>query len=531
MVSAVRELQTRSPRTSPRSAGPAPVVVQLSLPLTVVLVGDAAAVFELSAAAGRVLQFAVDDESTTGMAGAAISISSDAGQSWLPYTPGATGFQVPGSGVQDLLVRVDINPDAINPALLSNSFNLVVTSPDVPCPVVAKATILPLSSIGDRVWRDTNVNGQQDEGEAGVAGVVVELFASVDGQPSGTVLATTSTDSDGNYSFQNLQPGDYIVKFTAPEGARFTLANQGDDASDSDANASGFTASYTLAPRESINTVDAGLFTLSSIAGNVYHDANNDGVFDPTEAGIGGVNLTLTGVDAFGNAVSLSTTTAANGSYLFADLVPGTYSVTQTQPDGWVDGKDSLGSEGGVLANDLLSGINLLSGVSASNYNFGELLPTPPPLDPIVAPGVRTPGFWGSSTWSKFWDGVAGNEPKQARTKGFPVGDLQFECDLAVAQLRKSLDAFARLDTRMALEVLKHDDQIDQEFEGMMRKLITYMMEDPRTISSSIDLVFVAKAVERVGDHAKNLAEAVIYIVKGADVRHTPMVDIESVAK
>jgi phosphate transport system protein len=112
-----------------------------------------------------------------------------------------------------------------------------------------------------------------------------------------------------------------------------------------------------------------------------------------------------------------------------------------------------------------------------------------------------------------------------------PVGDLQFECDLAVAQLRKSLDAFARLDTRMALEVLKHDDQIDQEFEGMMRKLITYMMEDPRTISSSIDLVFVAKAVERVGDHAKNLAEAVIYIVKGADVRHTPMVDIESMAK
>jgi phosphate transport system protein len=112
-----------------------------------------------------------------------------------------------------------------------------------------------------------------------------------------------------------------------------------------------------------------------------------------------------------------------------------------------------------------------------------------------------------------------------------PVGDLQFECDLAVAQLRKSLDAFARLDTRLALDVLKHDDQIDQEFEGMMRKLITYMMEDPRTISSSIDLVFVAKAVERVGDHAKNLAEAVIYIVKGADVRHVPMVDIESVAK
>jgi len=282
------------------------------------------------------------------------------------------------------------------------------------------------SSLGDRVWGDTNVNGQQDEGEAGVAGVVVELFASVDGQPSGTVLSTTSTDINGNYTFQDLPPGDYIVKFASPEGARFTLANQGDDGSDSDADASGFTARYTLAPGESNNTIDAGLITLSSIAGNVYHDASNDGVFDPTESGIAGVALTLTGMDAFGNAVSLSTTTAANGSYQFADLVPGTYAVTQTQPEGWNDGTDSLGSEGGILGNDLLSGINLLSGVSASNYNFGELLPTPPPQDPIVAPGVRTPGFWGSSTWSKFWDGVASNEPRQCRTKGFPVGDLLF---------------------------------------------------------------------------------------------------------
>jgi phosphate transport system protein len=112
-----------------------------------------------------------------------------------------------------------------------------------------------------------------------------------------------------------------------------------------------------------------------------------------------------------------------------------------------------------------------------------------------------------------------------------PVGDLQFEADLAVAQLRKALDAFARLDTARALEVLKQDDQIDQEFEGLMRKLITYMMEDPRTISSSIDLVFVAKAVERVGDHAKNLAEAIIYIVKGTDVRHTPMAAVEDAVK
>ena len=109
-----------------------------------------------------------------------------------------------------------------------------------------------------------------------------------------------------------------------------------------------------------------------------------------------------------------------------------------------------------------------------------------------------------------------------------PVADLGFEADLAIAQLRKALDAFARLDTAKALEVLKQDDQIDQEFDGLLRKLITYMMEDPRTISSSIDLVFVAKAIERVGDHAKNLAEAIIYVVKGTDVRHTSMEDVEN---
>ena len=112
-----------------------------------------------------------------------------------------------------------------------------------------------------------------------------------------------------------------------------------------------------------------------------------------------------------------------------------------------------------------------------------------------------------------------------------PVSDLQFESELAIAQLRKALDAFARLDTVRALEVLKQDDEIDQEFEGLMRKLITYMMEDPRTISSSIDLIFVAKAIERVGDHAKNLAEAIIYIVKGTDVRHAPLDEVENAVK
>ncbi len=112
-----------------------------------------------------------------------------------------------------------------------------------------------------------------------------------------------------------------------------------------------------------------------------------------------------------------------------------------------------------------------------------------------------------------------------------PVSDLAYECELAVGQLRTALDAFARLDVDRAIEVLKADDLIDQEFEGLMRKLITFMMEDPRTISSSIDLVFVAKAIERVGDHAKNIAEQIIYIVKGTDVRHNSIDAVESLVR
>ncbi len=115
--------------------------------------------------------------------------------------------------------------------------------------------------------------------------------------------------------------------------------------------------------------------------------------------------------------------------------------------------------------------------------------------------------------------------------RALPSADLRLAADLALNQLRKALDSFARLDTTMAVGILKEDDLIDKEFDGFVRKLITYMMEDPRTISVSLDLLFVAKAIERIGDHAKNIAEVVIYIVKGADVRHTTMEEIESVVK
>ena len=111
--------------------------------------------------------------------------------------------------------------------------------------------------------------------------------------------------------------------------------------------------------------------------------------------------------------------------------------------------------------------------------------------------------------------------------RSLPTLELRYAGDLASGLLNKALDAFARLDVNAALSIMKEDDQIDKEFDSFVRILITYMMEDPRTISASLDLLFLAKAIERIGDHAKNIAEFIIYIGKGEDVRHSSMAKVE----
>lgn len=93
--------------------------------------------------------------------------------------------------------------------------------------------------------------------------------------------------------------------------------------------------------------------------------------------------------------------------------------------------------------------------------------------------------------------------------------------------LRTSLDAFARLDVAKTIEVARQDEQVDDQFRAAMRQLVTFMLEDPRTISMSLEVLFVAKAIERIGDHAKNISEYVIYMVKGKDVRHTTVEEME----
>jgi len=102
-----------------------------------------------------------------------------------------------------------------------------------------------------------------------------------------------------------------------------------------------------------------------------------------------------------------------------------------------------------------------------------------------------------------------------------PVKSLGSSAQLAAVQIHRALDAFARLDVQEALAVINDDDRLDVEYESFLRQISTYMMQDSRLIGGSIHLMFLAKAIERIGDLAKNIAEATIYVVKGTDLRHS----------
>jgi hypothetical protein len=178
------------------------------------------------------------------------------------------------------------------------------------------------ASLGDRVWLDTNGNGRQDPGEAGVPGVTVTLQT-----PAGPVQ--TVTDGSGLYTFTNLTPGvPYTVTFAPPANHGFSPQNQGDAAGDSNPNSAGVSAPVTLLSGENNTTVDAGLVpNPASLGDRVWYDANFNGVQDAGEPGIAGATVVLHGPSG-----NITATTSTTGFYQFTGLVPGTYSVTVTAP-------------------------------------------------------------------------------------------------------------------------------------------------------------------------------------------------------
>ncbi len=193
---------------------------------------------------------------------------------------------------------------------------------------------VPEGKIGDKVWNDLNFNGIQNDGEPGIANVTVKLY-----DCNNNLLETTTTDATGKYEFDGLAAGSYYVEFTLPSGFVFTTKNAGsDDEKDSDADVTtGKTVCYNLGNNDEIETIDAGMYdplTMKASIGNYFwNDANANGLQDNTESGIAGATVRL--LDCSSNVLA-TTTTNSNGDYSFTNLTPGDYVVEFVTPSGFV---------------------------------------------------------------------------------------------------------------------------------------------------------------------------------------------------
>ena len=225
----------------------------------------------------------------------------------------------------------------------------------------ASSTPLELSSLAGTV--------EVDDGTP-IEGVTITLTGTDEnGDP---VSETTTTDEFGNYLFEDLLPGTYTVTESQPAGYGDTtdvVGSEGGTLADDEISA------ITLGA--GVDAVDYDFVeTLSSIAGTVFHDVNDNGVPDSGEDAIPGTIITLSGTDVNGDAVSDTRVTNDTGDYVFDGLLAGTYTVTETQPDGFEDGQDTAGSTGGdTSTNDVIADIALPAGEDSVDNDFGELLP------------------------------------------------------------------------------------------------------------------------------------------------------------
>ncbi|HEV3084349.1 MAG TPA: SdrD B-like domain-containing protein, partial [Gemmataceae bacterium] len=226
------------------------------------------------------------------------------------------------------------------------------------------------ASLSGYVYYDVNDNGVRDGGDQPIAGTTITLTGSNDlGTP---VSLTTTTAADGSYQFTNLRPGTYTLTETQPPNYlqdKNTLGSLGGTQGNDQF------SGIVVAPAAAGSNYDFGELLPASLSGYVYSDVNDNGLRDSGDQPIAGTTITLTGSNDLGTAVNLTTTTAADGSYQFSNLRPGTYTLSETQPAGYLQGKNNLGSLGGTAGNDQFSGIIVTPAATGSNYNFGEVLP------------------------------------------------------------------------------------------------------------------------------------------------------------
>lgn len=227
--------------------------------------------------------------------------------------------------------------------------------------------ILP-GSIAGTVIADRNGNCIIDAiGEMPLAGVTIELLS-----PTGAVLQTTLTDANGDYKFDNLLPGQYSIREIQPAG--YFQGSQQAGSGGGDDSAADLIKSIYVTPGAALIDYDFCEIPPGSIAGTVFVDNDQDCTLDSGEAPISGVTITL--LDATGNTVA-TTQTDAGGRYQFLGLRPGTYTVRQSQPAGFLQGGQKAGSGGGDDSQqDIISQIDLGAGSELVNYDFCEITPS-----------------------------------------------------------------------------------------------------------------------------------------------------------
>ncbi len=242
--------------------------------------------------------------------------------------------------------------------------------------------------ISGTVWNDANGNGVFEGSEAVIPGTVITVTGTdVSGA---TITRTTTTGAGGGWRIDGLLNGTYTVTETQPVG----YANSPGTTSTQYITDSRTPLTFSGAVATGITNVNFAEIQ-SSLAGTVYHDQNADGTKGGAEPGIGGVTVQLTGTDASGAPVGLTTTTAADGTYKFSNLAAGTYVATEVQPSAYGDGGETVGTSGGTTTtNDKIEAITLVAGVNATGYNFGEKLA---PLSGKVYVDVNNDGIAGAA--------------------------------------------------------------------------------------------------------------------------------------
>jgi len=255
----------------------------------------------------------------------------------------------------------------------------------VPGPVYTAGAIAALeqvplpASLAGTVFEDLDLDNVRESGEPGVGGVELSLLR-LDGSTYVATGMTTTTGAAGNYRFDDLLPGTYRVVETQPAGL-FSIGSTAGTVGGATRGATdgpdAITGVELLGGEDSIHN-DFAEARPASLSGHVYHDADNDGVMDPGEQGIGGATIEVerVGTDDWGVSV-VRTTSTADGSWSVDGLRPGEYLVVEVQPDGYLDGLDAAGTAGGSPQNpgDRIDGIRLTSGQAGEDYDFGELVP------------------------------------------------------------------------------------------------------------------------------------------------------------